>query len=383
MRVGLPVAEASAGNSQLATRVGCKQSREHAKVGLSLPSMNLCLADPLKDPRWEDLVAKHPLASPFHQRGWLQALYRTYGYRSLVLTSAREGEPMADGVVLCHVSSWITGTRLVSLPFSDHCEPLLRDRRDLPEFTAWLRTECDARRWKYVEIRPLSRIHERSGGLHPSASYCFHELDLRPGLDQLFRSLHKDSMQRRIKRAERERLSYTAGRSEKLVDEFYRLMVKTRKRHQLLPQPRVWFKNLVECMGDKAQVRVAATNDTPIAAMLTLTHGTSVTYKYGCSDERLHNLGAMPFLFWRLIQESKASGVERIDFGRSDFEQKSLIAFKDKLGTTKKTLEYYRYPQESEPAWPAWGEHMSRQVFAMLPNSISSVAGRLVYRHIG
>jgi lipid II:glycine glycyltransferase (peptidoglycan interpeptide bridge formation enzyme) len=136
-------------------------------------------------------------------------------------------------------------------------------------------------------------------------------------------------------------------------------------------------------MGDKAQIRVAATNGTPIAAMLTLAHGTSVTYKYGCSDERLHNLGAMPFLFWRLIEESKASGAERIDFGRSDLEQKSLIAFKDKLGTTKKMLEYYRYPQESKPVSAAWGEQVSRQVFAMLPNSISSAAGRLVYRHMG
>ena len=383
VRVGLSVASARTGNAQLANGVGCEQSGEHAKVGLTLPSMNFCITDPLTDPRWDDLVAQHPLASPFHQRGWLQALYRTYGYKPFVLTSARNGEPMADGVVLCHVSSWITGTRMVSLPFSDHCEPLLSDPRDLPEFTAWLRAECDARRWKYVEVRPLSRIHDGNGGLHPSASYCFHELDLRPGLDQLFRSLHKDSMQRRIKRAERGKLSYTTGRSEILADEFYRLMVRTRKRHQLLPQPRAWFKNLVEYMGDKAQIRVAATNGTPIAAMLTLTHGTSVTYKYGCSDERLHNLGAMPFLFWRLIEESKASGAERIDFGRSDLEQKGLIAFKDKLGTTKKMLEYYRYPQESKPVSAAWGEQVSRQVFAMLPNSISSAAGRLVYRHMG
>jgi hypothetical protein len=272
---------------------------------------------------------------------------------------------------------------MVSLPFSDHCEPLLRDSRDLPDFTAWLRAECDARRWKYVEIRPLSRIQDGNGVFHSSTSYCFHELDLRPGLDQLFRNLHKDSMQRRIKRAERAKLSYTTGRSEKLTDEFFRLMVRTRRRHQLLPQPRAWFKNLVEYMGDKVQIRVASTNGTVIAAMLTLTHGTSVTYKYGCSDERLHNLGAMPFLFWRLIEETKESGAERIDFGRSDLDQTTLIAFKDKLGTTKKMLEYYRYPQKSKPVSAIWGEHVTRQICGLLPASISSAAGRLVYRHIG
>jgi hypothetical protein len=290
---------------------------------------------------------------------------------------------MADGLVLCQVTSWITGNRMVSLPFSDHCEPLLRDPRDLPEFTAWLRAECDARRWKYIEIRPLSRVHEGNGGLYSSASYCLHELDLRPGLDHLFRSLNRDSMQRRIKRAGREKLSYSVGRSEELANEFYLLIVRTRRRHQLLPQPRAWFTNLLECMGDKAQIRVAAMNGRPIAAMLTLTHGATVTYKYGCSDERVHNLGAMPFLFWRLIEESRASGAEKIDFGRSDMDQTSLIAFKDKLGTTKRLLEYYRYPQRSRPGRFAWGEHASRQVLAMLPDSISSAAGKLVYRHIG
>jgi CelD/BcsL family acetyltransferase involved in cellulose biosynthesis len=345
--------------------------------------MNVHITNPLTDPRWDALVDRHARASVFHQRGWLEALSRTYGYQPLVLTSAAGDMPISDGIVLCHVSSWITGTRMVSLPFADHCEPLLNDPQVLPEFMAWLRAERDCQRWKYVEIRPLSRIHDGDRGLQPSRSYCFHELDLTPGLVQLFRSLHKDSIQRRIQRAEREELSYATGRSEVLADDFYRLMLMTRRRHHLLPQPRAWFKNLVECMGDKAQIRVAAKNGTPIAAMLTLRHGTSVTYKYGCSDERLHNLGAMPLLFWRLIEESKASGAEKIDFGRSDLDQESLIAFKDKLGTTKKLLNYYRYPQESKQTPVTWGEHAIRQFFSILPDSFSSTAGRLVYRHMG
>src|SRR5713101_9298121 len=62
------------------------------------------------------------------------------------------------------------------------------------------------------------------------------------------------------------------------------------------------FRNLVECMGDKIPIRLARKNGAPIAAMLTLRHRSSVVYKYGCSDERSHNLAGMPFLFWRLIE---------------------------------------------------------------------------------
>src|ERR1700723_913333 len=187
--------------------------------------MNLCIINPLTDQRWDDLVAQHALASAFHQRGWLQALSRTYGYTPLVLTSALDDEPMFDGIVLCRVSSWITGTRMVSLPFSDHCEPLVDNQQDLSEFTGWLRAERDSQRWKYVELRPLTLIRD-DYGRQPTQSYCFHELDLSPGLEQLFRNLHKDSIQRRIQRAEREGLSYVTGRSETLADAFYRLMLR-------------------------------------------------------------------------------------------------------------------------------------------------------------
>jgi CelD/BcsL family acetyltransferase involved in cellulose biosynthesis len=345
--------------------------------------MNMYFTDPLTDPRWDDLVSRHDRASAFHLRGWLEALSRTYGYQALVLTTAPPGKPMTDGVVFCRVSSWITGTRLVSLPFADHCEPLIDDKSELAQFLNQLQAERKSQGWRYVEIRPLSPIPGGQSVLQPSRSYCYHELDLSPSLEHIFRGLHKDSIRRRIQHGEREGLMHEVGRTEILVDEFYRLLLMTRKRHQLLPQPRAWFKNLVQFMGDSIQIRLARKDGIPIAAMMTLRHKSSVIYKYGCSDERLHNLGAMPFLFWKLIEESKAWGAERIDFGRSDLNHEGLITFKDRFGTAKRVLNYYRYPQEAKLNSAAWDRIKIRQVFSILPDSISSIAGRLIYRHIG
>src|SRR6266851_2845218 len=72
--------------------------------------------DPLADKRWDELVTRHPSASVFHQRGWLEALARTYGYEPYVLTTTPPGGPLANGIAVCRVSSWVTGTRSVSLP---------------------------------------------------------------------------------------------------------------------------------------------------------------------------------------------------------------------------------------------------------------------------
>ena len=61
----------------------------------------------------------------FTRRGWLRALQKTYGYEPIAFTLSAPSEALKSALVFCIVRSWLTGKRLVSLPFSDHCEPLL------------------------------------------------------------------------------------------------------------------------------------------------------------------------------------------------------------------------------------------------------------------
>jgi lipid II:glycine glycyltransferase (peptidoglycan interpeptide bridge formation enzyme) len=347
--------------------------------------MQLYTLDPLLDGRWDDLVASHPKASVFHQKGWLKALARSYGYRPVVLTSAPPGERLSDGIVFCEIKSWITGSRLVSLPFADHAEPLLNECGDSFELTTeWLRSESREQNWKYIEIRPLSWGMHAENPLTVSQSYWFHTLDLTPSLEQILSNLHKNCIQRRIRRAEREHLSYKKGCSEELVNDFYRLLMITRRRHRLLPQPRAWFRNLVACMSPNVEIRLARKDGIPIAAILTLKHHNTVVFKYGCSDEKFHHLAGMPFLFWKLIEESKKADAELIDFGRTDLENDGLIRFKDQFGTTRRQITYFRYRlgvRERDVAasyLPA-----TRALFSVLPDALSSMAGQLLYRHIG
>jgi CelD/BcsL family acetyltransferase involved in cellulose biosynthesis len=346
--------------------------------------LKIRVLSPLYDNRWEDFVARHPSASVFHEKGWLEASARTYGYEPLVLTNAPEGKALQNGVVLCRVSSWITGTRLVSLPFADHCEPLLNDQNETTTFTTWLRTQCDSNRQRYFELRPIVKVPAPECCLSPSRSFWLHELDLESSLERLFARLHRNSFQRKIRRAERERLSYEVGRSKTLLDEFYGLQLMTRRRHRLLSQPRIWFQNLVECMGNKAEIMVARKNETPIAAIFTLRHKSSLVYKYGCSNAQFHNLGGMPFLLWRLIEEGKLSGAQKIDFGRSDLDQEGLIVFKDRLGTKRRLLTYYRYTNVAKrrEATP-WETRIFSGLVSSLPEGFRSVAGAALYRHIG
>ena len=344
----------------------------------------LNIIDPLTDRRWDDLVAWHTSASAFHARGWLKSLKQTYGYEPFVLTSTPPGEPLTDGIVACRISSWLTGTRLVSLPFADHCEPLFGDSSDKLLLSNRLVEECAGQHCKYLEFRPLHPPVGLGTEFQTSESFYFHELDLHPSIEQLFKNLHKDSIQRKIRRAEKEQLSYEVGHSDEAIESFFDLLLLTRRRHHLPPQPKIWFRNLAKNMGDELQIRLARKSGSAIAALLTLRHRSTVIYKYGCSDEAFHQLGGMPFLFWKLIEESKATGAERIDFGRSEMENEGLVAFKDKFGTTKRILTYYRYPRSKKQTAHSWGDSgLARHVISILPDGVLSAAGKVLYRHIG
>ncbi|MGH9220750.1 MAG: hypothetical protein ACRD1W_15700, partial [Vicinamibacterales bacterium] len=81
--------------------------------------------DPIEDPRWSELLEHHSAASIFHSPGWLNALRQTYGYQPFVVTTST-GSILENGLVACEVKGWAS-RRLVSLPFSDHCDPLVQN----------------------------------------------------------------------------------------------------------------------------------------------------------------------------------------------------------------------------------------------------------------
>src|ERR1700741_1085994 len=166
-------------------------------------SMSCYQFDPTQDVRWAEFLGRHPKVSVFHSVGWLTALRLTYGYEPVVVTTSRPDEELNS---------------------------LLR----------YLQTNSGKEGSKYVEIRPVNLNFDEAGeGIEflPAASHSLHILDLRPNLTDLFHSFDKDSVQRRIGRANRAGLTEKCGRSEDLLKDFYKLFVAPRRRHSLPPIP--------------------------------------------------------------------------------------------------------------------------------------------------
>src|SRR5215831_18105595 len=129
----MEVGQLPANQAQWASRIECYQ------------------LDPTKDVRWANFVERHPRASVFHSVGWIESLRKTYGYEPVVFTTSPPDQELENGVLFCRVRSLLTGRRLVSLPFSDHCEPLCDRGQDLEGIVGCVQELVCSQKWKYLE----------------------------------------------------------------------------------------------------------------------------------------------------------------------------------------------------------------------------------------
>ncbi|PYV62758.1 MAG: hypothetical protein DMG97_39575 [Acidobacteria bacterium] len=328
------------------------------------------------------MVESHPRSSIFHTREWLDALQRTYKYKPRAFTTSAPGSALSNGIVFCQVNSRLTGSRLVSLPFSDHCDPLVESPEDLQALLSAVR-ERTAGKFSHVEIRPRSISLGEQSNFKARSQYHLHVLDLHLSLEEVYSGLHKNGMQRKIRRAERERVVADQGRSESMLQEFYGLILMTHRRHKVPPQPLAWFRNVIKCCDSRVKIYVARVDNRPIASIFTLRHKKSLVYKYGGSDESFHNLGAMPRLFWAAIQDAKSEQLLELDLGRSDQDNEGLMRFKDHLGAARSPLQYWSSGASARVTSKGLAFRTAKHFLTRLPDSLFRLVGELLYRHAG
>lgn len=336
---------------------------------------------PLTDSRWNTLVAQHPQASVSHRREWLQSLFDTYGCEPSAVTLCAPGTNLTNALLFCRVRSNLTGRRLVSVPFSDDCEPLAAGSAEIDTLIEGLKGLVSKGGWKYLEIRPR-HYAPKLPGLAVCKTYFSHRLPLQYSEKALFLNFHKDCIQRKIMRANRESLQSNEGFSEVLLQDFYKLMVTTRRRLGLPPQPQKWFRNLGRNLGKDLKIRVAYKSGLPVAAILTIRTNGTMVYKYGCSDARFNNLGGMMLLLWNAIREARTEGLSEFDLGRSDVDQQGLITFKEHWGAERFPLNYWRYPAPSGKTNVRLPATVLKRIAMKMPEASLRMIGSLLYKHI-
>ncbi|HZT97556.1 MAG TPA: GNAT family N-acetyltransferase, partial [Chloroflexota bacterium] len=294
------------------------------------------------DPRWHDFVAHHPDAGPFHQPAWTSAVLDTFGYqpRFHALVS-RETARIEAAWPTMLVSSRLTGRRLVCLPFCHRAGPLISSSdqacrlldaliKDAAELGV---ATIEARDWpSTIPMPQLLRVGNQSST---------HVLDISSGPDELSRNLGRD-IRYSIRRAHRNGVSSRSATGNEELEVFYSLYLAQRQRQHLLAQPEKFVRRVYQrfSLTGNAFLVLAEYAEAPVAAFLTICHGTTAVGLDSGTDPLGRSLRANSAAIWRSIEVAAEHGCTRYDFGRSPTSAAGQQHFKREWGANEVDLPY-------------------------------------------
>jgi hypothetical protein len=337
--------------------------------------------NPLCDPDWDRLVVSHPDYSFFHSAAWAKVLCKTYGHQPVYFRCSEQSE-LAALVPMMEVQSPLTGRRGVCLPFSDFCGPLMFVESGSVLAMNKLSELARERKWKYFEVR---RKRAFAVSATPAVAFYGHTLDLRNGAEDLL-TRFKSSARGALRKAARSGLIVQVTRSREAVLEFYRLHVRTRRRHGLPPQPMSFFLNVHDevIKPGLGFVVVATSGSIPVAAAVFFHFRKKAVYKFSASDERLKEFQGNNLTMWEGIRFLVQNGIEELHFGRTTLENNGLRQFKLAWGTQEETIEYLKF-NTLAGAWVTGRETSSgfhNAVFGSLPLALNRFVGAIIYPHL-
>lgn len=357
--------------------------RERAgSADFAWPAPETRLIDPIADPEWLALVERSPAAEAFHHPRWLELLSSQYGYEIEACCIAGS-QGIAAGIPVARVESRLTGRRLVAIPFSDVCMPLLAGDASPAALAALgpaLAEEAGRDGLDLTVHAPLPGIP----GAFVQPSFLRHLLPLSADPAEVERSYSKSQIKRGIKKARREGLRTERRSDAAALDIFYALHLRTRRRLGVPTQPKRFIRRF-EGLFDAGLGFVELVLDAgePVAAAVFLTYNGTVTYKYGASDaaklaKRPNNL-----LFAEVIRRACEDGFQTLDFGRTDLENEGLRSFKRSWGAAEVELSY-TYLAEHEPTpGPGLRDRLMGATIRRSPAFVGRLIGEALYRHAG
>ena len=348
--------------------------------------------DPLKDKRWDEFVRKHPFGWVAHLSGWKRVLETSFPQMKghyLILIDPQSNQIKA-GLPVFEVRSWLTGNRLISIPFATLSDPLVSSTDEIDALLREAKNLLHERKFSYLELKTLHAVPFMDK--KHLADECFfrhHYLELREGPEALWKNLNYKAVRYEINRSRKHKLAVRVAERESDFITFYRLYALTRKRLGLPSQPQVFFGTLWDTFSPSGNVVIllAEFEGKVIAGHFLLKFNGRVSAEAVGWDNSYSKMSPNHFLFWEGINSACAEGCRIYDFGRTSPNNQPLLDFKKRWGAQVTDLHSFCYPirsyrgivdRESSKTYK-----LARFACQRAPGFAYSFIGDFCYRHLG
>jgi len=348
-----------------------------------LSDFEIKIINPSGFENWNTDIQNFDSYSFFHTLEWCQVLTSTYEYIPTYFCIIKN-KKLSSVVPAMEINSKLTGKRLISLPFSDFCEPIFSSIDESETLKKSMLDYCRKHKLRYMEFRT-------SETRFPYETEYF-RTDLRHLLEisadqQIIQKQFSENTKRNIKAAIKEGVNIKELNSVEGIKIFYELQCITRRKHGLPPQPKLFFDNIYRFIisKDKGQILIGYFKDKPVAALMFFTFGEKVIYKFGASLADSLPKGSNHFLMWEAIKKFNNAGYKEFDFGRTETNHDGLRRFKLGFGAEERIIYTSRFDVKKNSFLPVISKSTGsyNQIFKKLPLPILKLIGKTIYKHVG
>lgn len=348
------------------------------------------LIDPFSDVRWNSFVQSHPYGNIYQHSCWMKVLTLTYEHTKPLCFVLEDQSGDIRAAIPCFiVRSKLTGTRIVSLPFSSYCDPLVYDKKDLIKLLDCIIKEVENNTASYYELRAFKSQDLIDGNRLTSHNYQKnHVLDIKEGFETVKRAFHKNCIVRSVKKAVKSSVKIREGCLEQDLKQFYYIHAITRRRQGLPIQPYKFFRNMWEVLYPRGYftLLLAELDGKAIAGIVLFKFKDIVSFEHGASIPKYLAVRPNHLLLWTGIEMACSEGYHYFDFGKTLPENKGLLDFKRRWGAKMYDLPYFYYPQV-KGVMSLEEKDLRNKLLQFLgkslPLSLAKIIGAIAYHHLG
>lgn len=351
------------------------------------------IIDPFSDTRWDKFVENHPRGWIVHLSGWKKVIESTFPHikgHYLALVDKDTNEIRA-GLPVYEVRSWLTGNRLVSIPFATICDPLVSNTQQSEMLIAESIRLMNHLKFSHIEIRTLhADFLQDIQALSSDCYYKNHYIDLFHGEEPIWKYLKNKTIGRWINKASNHKIKLKIAQTDSDFHEFYKLYARTRTRLGMPAQPYRFFKSIFDTFSPARTIEItlAILEDKTIASHLCFRFNHRFSVEAVGDDETYRHIGINHYLYWQEIRMACAEQYKIFDFGRTSIHNPSLMDFKQRWGTTEADLCFYYFRHGMNKVSSMTHEtsmfyKLMRYLCQSTPDRVQPVLSRFCYRHLG
>jgi len=285
--------------------------------------------DPVADPRYDAYVRAHPRATVYQVGAWARILGKCYRFQPRYLALVDAHGDLHGVLPLLYKKGLVSDARMRSLPVFPAGGPLA----DTPEQEAALVRAARDTLPEDVHALAVVSPADYSAALLDFVTDALPPrwmLRVQPDLDQVragWRGTSKNLF-RNLNKAEKAGLEFREGTSEQDLAAFYRLYLRTMRKHRTLPRRLRQLQLTRDLLGPGEFRLFVVEHDGRMAAGGVFhVFGGTVELIYNGSDDSLLDLRPNYALYWNVMRWADAHGHPTFDFGEAS-PKTSLGRFK-------------------------------------------------------